>query len=232
MQLPVNLAAHRHHRVHLAGLHGTEGLLHIGVMMGPGAEHAVEHGSQVERRHAVHLDPDRVLLEHRDTGHRGQAAAIVGDLPALLLIGAEHHHLGVFQLAHLVAPLRVGMVVRHPHHQVGQLLVAQRAATPDVVAQIVVELLPGWRPDQLQAHPQRRGQGLRQFHVDTARLAVVLEAVGRKVLVHRHLQFTSGDDRVVAAHLRLRRRATQQQAAQQHRQQTHGRHSSTCTLSR
>ena len=173
-----------------------------------------------------------MLLEYRDTGHRRQATAIVGHLPTLLLIGAEHHHLGVFQLPQLVAPLRVGAIVRHPHHQVGQLLMTQRAATPDVVAQVIVELFSGWRPDQLQAYPQGRGQGLRQLHIDTTRLAVVLETVGGEILVHRHLELAGSDDRVIVAHLRLGRRATQQQATQQHRPQTHGRHSSTCTLSR
>ncbi|MNH07824.1 hypothetical protein D3C79_672250 [compost metagenome] len=232
VQLPVDLAAHRHHRVHLAGLQRAEGLLHAGIVMGLGAEHAVEHRGQVERRHTVYLDPDGVLLEHRDTGHRSEAAAVIGYLPTLFLIGAEHHHLGVFQLAQFVASLRIGVVVGHAHHQVGQLLLAQRAAAPDVVAQVVVELLAGRGPDQLQAHAQGRGQGLRQVHVDTARLAVILEAVGREILVHRHLQFTGGDHRVKVAHLRLHRCAAQQQASQQHGERTHGHHSSTCTLSR
>ena len=75
-------------------------------------------------------------------------------------------------------------------------------------------------------------QRLRQLHIDTPGLAVVLETVGREILVHRHLQFASGDDRVVVAHLRLGRRAPQQQATKPHGKQTHGRHSSTCTLSR
>ncbi|MDT4868528.1 hypothetical protein FQZ97_1034980 [compost metagenome] len=174
-------------------------------------------------------------LEYRHTGHGLEPAPIVGDLPALALVGAEHHHQFVDQLAELVAHVGKLAIVRHPQHHVGQHLRTQIMPAPDVVAQIVIEFLPGRRPDQLQLEAQATGQGLGHFVVDPARLAILLEAVRRKILIEGDLEYTRLDDRVVAAHRRLRldlRGQHTQQRKQQQDTQAHSRHSSIATLSR
>eukprot|EP01136_Pigoraptor_vietnamica_P045587 Opistho-1_new@23718 len=130
--------------------------------------------------------------------------------------------MAVFHLAEFVAFLRVIAVIRHPHHQVGQLLVVQWAGTPDVIAQVIVELLPGGRPDQRQTHTQGLGQRLGQFHVYAPGVARVFKTVGGEVLIDRHFQFTGGDHFVIVANLRLHRLAAQPHSADQYREQAHG----------
>ena len=202
-ELPVDLAAQGHHRVHFGVVHPGKGRLGGGVVMQLAAEHAVEDRRQVKRRHAVDLDPDRVVLEHRDTGHAGQPPLVEGHLPALTLIGAEHHHVLVDQLTELVALVGKLAVVGHPHHHVGQLVGAQVMAAPDVIAQVVVELFPGLSPDHLKRQAQALGQRLGDLIIDAARLAILLEAVGRKALIEHDLEHARLRNRVIAAHRRL-----------------------------
>ncbi|MNF75451.1 hypothetical protein D3C84_575160 [compost metagenome] len=102
------------------------------------------------------------------------------------------------------------------------MLVVQGTGTPDVIAQVVVELFPGRRPDQRQAHAECLGQGLGEFDIDAARLPGTFKTVGGEVFVDRHLQLAGGDHFVVVANLRLRHLAAQPHSTDQHREQTHG----------
>ncbi|MNT84841.1 hypothetical protein D3C72_2249220 [compost metagenome] len=87
-------------------------------------------------------------------------------------------------------------------------------ALPDEVAQVVVELLARRHPHQLELEVLAGGQLLRQLDIDAAGLAVLLEAVGREVLVYGDLEHARGDDVIERANLRLRDLGKRQQTAQ------------------
>ncbi|MNF65095.1 hypothetical protein D3C84_468470 [compost metagenome] len=101
---------------------------------------------------------------------------------------------------------------------------------PDEVAQVVVELLAGYHPEQLQLQTQAIGEGTRQVDIDATGTALVLEAVGSEVLVDGHLEHPRVEDVVIGPYLCLHKRQAQQ--AQQEGEQAHGGHSATATLSR
>ena len=187
-------------------------------MMGVLRQPALEYRRQVERGHAVHFDANRVVLKDRHARHLVDPAIVIRGLPALALIGREHHHQLVDHFTQLVALVGELAVVRHTQHHVSQHARPQVVALPDEVAQVVVEGFVRRHPQHFQLQAQPFGELARQFHIDTAWLAILLVAVRREVLVHRHLEYAGLDDVIEGAHLdhiRLRQCAAQSQPQRQ-----------------